>query len=1384
MAFFASKSFDRDRSTLRRTFSTDRIRREGSSRVPTPATEFGVLADTNRRHGKTARPVADADAESSFPATLPVASSSTLASASSASASASAPFYVPHIPAGSASGSPASSVRMQAQTYASDSKYSLRAPSPASGAGSSKRSSPSPNPSRRRGQQQREGVPSSRDGSDTGHSSPSHSGAPSPAPGVSPSPSISSRRVDAVAMSASMARARSSPDLKVEQRTTAKSRSKTSLRAQIAENYHYNDSQGASGMLSTPVRQPKGPRSPHSGSSTPLSATAHANRNAARGMVFPSSSVGPSQVQSPASPSMSSSSSSPLSPPSSTRQRPATSSASTSTARREDPTLTIPKGYLSSGGSASDGSYGSPFCELGMGFNVKRLLSKPAASPGTSAVRSEPDTDGSYSYGYGYGGYSHSLNSSAAARRRRMDTSPRPPSARSTSAAGADASPNVQRMLYPGTGAPRKPTTSDPEPPQRQRGLERGYEKEGERERGRSGRAHVRTHSSSFSLSSPSEGPGAGYPFGLAVERERERAGGTASGGTQAHIQLTTSAVRRLSALGAREADSPVTPMSFSTSSPASASADPNSVVGTRVTRTAQHQQQQQSQSQQALSSRSRAPAGVSRRADSPPPPGLTPAEIVAHAYKQQERRRAELERDASKDVSEPDRTRIVQREKEKVQRTVRGKEKLTRSMSVEAVAEVKGGSGGGGGSSNGAEAPAPYYTVFGNPSGRIVAIGSARDSAFGLFERGGGEKKTEQAVVAEISMSSAPLVEDERHAAPLTLRRKLSRKMSGKFRRDGSMARGGKESSEGREGTGVGEWGDLFAVADAVPAEVRVNRPSLSLKTSSSERRSATLPRERTAAVQLLHRPSPKMSMDSFVAVQSTDSGSGRTLPSAVNGCIVSPITFIPGTWAREERDRIVSDPTVRPRVKGERHERENHKESHKDKDKGKLWGLVKRISSNALKDKYKPSTAEAPPPVPALPRDYSPVLPMKFDFEKTRESESSSAQEAHDTPVAVPKVTTLPLPTVTYGRRPSTAPALTPENSAGRFTVRQKQPSTPVQLLGVKSQSQGQEQRPSTTTRSSSPISSDMASWNSFNRSQSNRSSTSSYGEVTTNGKVVNISTTLGQHIVPPEKLFLFDSLDLSFGSLDDYGAKNRSDAGFGGLLFGEESSGHQALPVPPRRANQGRQEESRSRSPSIPTFSADNAVNTFGFRGRSAANTNSVTSAFTGTDFGGKESPSSNSPSPLSALDPPPRPPRSARRGPIPTNPSPPSISSVSRTISSERAGRESIGAHSQASTARPSVTRYSPSPSPSPPPLLSSQQSPVSATDSQTSTLTFHDAARPKANWTEKEKLDKWNDLLDRSEKAGGTLHVGLGGLLSDHMRESAYGGVRDSAYSEF
>ena len=71
------------------------------------------------------------------------------------------------------------------------------------------------------------------------------------------------------------------------------------------------------------------------------------------------------------------------------------------------------------------------------------------------------------------------------------------------------------------------------------------------------------------------------------------------------------------------------------------------------------------------------------------------------------------------------------------------------------------------------------------------------------------------------------------------------------------------------------------------------------------------------------------------------------------------------------------------------------------------------------------------------------------------------------------------------------------------------------------------------------------------------------------------------------------------------------------------------------------------------------------------------------------------------------------------------------------------------------------------------------SPMSASNSSSSRspLTFREIESPRQQWSEKEKADKWDDLLMRSDQAGGTLHIGAGdttsGLMSDAMRLSMY-----------
>ncbi|EJD07575.1 uncharacterized protein FOMMEDRAFT_164511 [Fomitiporia mediterranea MF3/22] len=1421
MAFFGSKSYERE---LKRTYSTDRVRRErenATSAIRTRSISHGEAHERTQRTALASRvrtraePTVDEfgvvpgakggdkeDPSSSSSTTFSTTAKSASLPPGSASPIISASLSVPRHSNGSGPSSSTSSLHKQLSPRTRT----------VSGSGS-KHSSHSSNPPRRRTPQPDGDGASSSDVVMSNRSTRSSS----------------SKREEVGA------RVHSSSELKPEH-AAPKSRSKTSLRAQAAAD-------SASTRDRTPVELLD-----HTSSRLPRNVRPSENSDSQTDSMRPSPSptngIGTSTQNykhSPAaSQSVSSNSSSPLSasskPNMQARQRPSPSPTfgpvSSSASNRGDASLAVSSNLNSNPnpvtkkptcGSASDSSYGSPLVsEFGATFNVKRLLSKPAASgTGTTGVRSEPDTSAD-SYD-SYGAYA------LATRRRRVEgrsNITKPPSSVYSVTEGS-----VSLRDHP-----RKPTSSDPEPPGsgmgslgRARGLAWGHVLKSDREKEREperGRGHAR-ESSSYSLSSPSEGA-AGYPYGRAIEQEHERRATKAS---RPLIQLTTSAVRRLSAFGVLQADrdrsnSPITPMTFAPAP--SGGATRLSSTPSPLSAGGAHLRRSPNQSSPSPTSAS----AVMPRTESPRPPvGLTPAEIVAHQYKEQERRRAELEREAARETEIPEKVHSLvnlnDHEHEKAQRTIRVKDKeqgkaLSRSQSANAattITKLDSPSSNKGNISPLGEPPTPYYTVFGDTTGRTVAIGSARDSAFGLFDRvhERAATVTEKAVVSELSLKASTggssggaasevavtgLNGEENKQGPSLLRRKLSRKMSGRLKRDGSLARGGgggrdsgKESSDGRDWKE--DFGELLSGGgeDWFSTEGYLrSRPSLTLNTSSSppaSRRSATLPRERNAAQ---HQP-VKMSMDSFVAVQSIESSSGKALPSTANG--VAPASRGREDWRSRPRD-------------------------DKEKDKNKLWGLMKRISSTTLKDKYKRSSAEVIPPVPALPRDFSsPTSPDKGS-EKLRDRDLERVKSGNDDTYASAKKLSTHR-SYAQLRRPSTAPALNlgETSSEGRFTTLRKKPSL-GQVL-AQAQTPGTSPTlgtgPSATTAYSPTFTAlDNASYN----NKSDDSPTTSYGDPTlVNGKLEPV---LGQHILPPEALYLFDDFNVDFEKKDD-DTRSKQDIrdarstivdAYDGLFYREEPASHQALPVPPRRAPQTKTDDGddiRSESPTIPSFSADNAINTFGYRKRAGTNTGaSVSSAFTGADFGPSDGPpvsrststSTSSLSPTSAVnnkasEPPPRPPRSSRRGP----PGPPSIvnssnsshssnsppSSVARTFFEDRSGRASIGALSQASTARPSMLRAAPSSpcsTPSPPPELLDSQSPVSASDSASSTMTFRDinGVATKPVWTEKEKIDKWNDLLDRSDRAGGTLHIGVGGLLSEQVRESAYEPVRDSIYDDY
>lgn len=417
-----------------------------------------------------------------------------------------------------------------------------------------------------------------------------------------------------------------------------------------------------------------------------------------------------------------------------------------------------------------------------------------------------------------------------------------------------------------------------------------------------------------------------------------------------------------------------------------------------------------------------------------------------------------------------------------------------------------------------------------------------------------------------------------------------------------------------------------------------------------------------------------------------------------------------------------------------------------------GKWWKLVKRISTGGLRDKYRERPrASTPPPVPPLPLDL------------TNSAGNWAALDVRESPVKeimVDEHTVKPSPVPRRssgsGARPSTGSsqkASLRHTATLRSSTGGKQPIVPVP-------------RPSTTTRSSSPISSEPASSGFFPKSRSPRSSASSYGDEIP-PMPTSHSATVGHRIMSPDELERLDTSDLGQKApTKRRPVRTASEPTAEREPYSTSSADDKPLSLrpPPRRPGTHPRDaftQERSVSPTLPSFSTEDCVNNF--------------------------SPTSLSPTaPLSEFGsaPPPRPKRSSRRAPASIEVPPSSVALASsphsaRSPSTPRTprpamktaldkfapGRESTSTVNASATAKTSTPSLSSSPvsSPASPSSVSSQRSPP----------TFRELESPRYAWTEKEKQDKWEVLLERSARAGGTLHIGETGLLSDNMRLSKY-----------
>ncbi|RDB15929.1 hypothetical protein Hypma_003526 [Hypsizygus marmoreus] len=755
-------------------------------------------------------------------------------------------------------------------------------------------------------------------------------------------------------------------------------------------------------------------------------------------------------------------------------------------------------------------------------------------------------------------------------------------------------------------------------------------------------------------------------------------------------------------------------------------------------------------------------------------------------------------------------------------------------------------------------EAKAPYYTIFGSSSERVVAVGSAEDRYHSMYVDASGLGRHASASATAAGKAGT----GGSKAGGGGLAKTLSRKVSGRWRRGaGGVEMGAREREDAdRMRRGVSMSVERGGERELEKEKDR-GRPSLQERRTGrlavAERdRSAQRSQKQTTSVGHSDRGSLRLSINKFME---------ETVPP-------SPIKST-------ESEPAVGGGRQPPRLKAKKSDPGSSASPASGSSPGangsgsgggsKIWKLVKRISTGGLREKY---TSFDAPPVPALPKEYSasstgplmgnggPRLAEHHQHHKeasvalaTPSPPMSRFMPSRSSSTGAPRVAGIvrrKSSQVLAGASPptKTPPHSRPHASSSSSSLPQP-PQSPVQATSAAARAapsrpspSNSNTRPSATTRSSSPNSSDVASSRFFSgyshRQSSARSSASSlFGD---DDPPPMPKLNVGQHIIPPSELGKMHSEDGHSGVAEANtslvnakpvhqklklvlpgtsfptrtGALRPSDDW---MIVHTPSVELASLPFPPRRprpqqdariptpgssnsstsdlsmsirsVNDERDHEvDRAGSPIIPSFSAASPINSFTPSKRMSSDTrrsrpSPPVSAGAGTSPSYQPSQSS----PLSA--PPPRPSRSSQRPPpapmsvnsesksMPTSPAntfssygsrrvpvpPYDPALIPRTPTSPNANRHSTSAQSTTSTAtaRPALLRRRSS-------------SATSLSSPPRRTMMFRELGKAEA-LTEQEKAKRWEDLLERSAQAGGTLHLGGGGgedgLRSDRLRFS-------------
>ena len=613
-----------------------------------------------------------------------------------------------------------------------------------------------------------------------------------------------------------------------------------------------------------------------------------------------------------------------------------------------------------------------------------------------------------------------------------------------------------------------------------------------------------------------------------------------------------------------------------------------------------------------------------------------------------------------------------------------------------------------------GQEVVTPYYTVFGSTSGRVVAVGSPDDSKWNTYNQG----YWDSTIVGPRTAISTGSTETDKGKAKESLGRSLSRKVSGRWKKQGGVVVGSLDRED-----------------DFTRAGRLLSRSSMQerRKGGSTTRRDESGEEKR---MRMRNRRSLRLSIDKFSDVVGKDFDERLVLRPILSKNDAGS----PGVKSDGDTDHGTGLSKVKKADSG----------SPAGSGGNRFWKLMKRMSVGGLREKC--HDTELPPPVPALPKDLQNLHP-------SRSNDSSHVYQPSEKPEKSASASSSPSST-TISPKSRTLPSSPPG------------PNQP---------------RPSTTTRSSSPVSSDVASSKFFRRNHSAHSSTSSFDEGN-NPPPLPKPPQFAQHIIDPSEL----------GKAEEEGARspartqppryipipNQRMDDEDWSIVRSPSVELPSLPLPPPRrpvvnlnSLGGKAPElDRPESPTIPSFSTNDAVNAFPSRRLSA--TLSARS---------RNSPNSPYPSPSTitaqsssfptSLPPPPRPLRSVQRpvpGSVAQRPPVLVIDDVPAGRKSEshfriQHNRLSSGGLSSASTARPMHRRSS-----SIGGISSRHQSispPGSAIDTMFTFRELDDSAGPrKYALTEEEKAEKWDDLMERSARAGGTLHLaaGAGVLPSDRL----------------